>query len=126
MILDFECSVVIGIQVDRFMIKPFGEHVCSRSVSQLFFIILVFTYKTPAITQRLISGRRVGILNTEYGWPTAEEMKLDESQLKAVKSALTSELSVIQGPPGTGKTYIGLVVMKLLLANRLVFAMITY
>ena len=51
-------------------------------------------------------------------WPTAELLGLDPSQVEALKSALTKELSIIQGPPGTGKTYVGLMIMKILLANR--------
>lgn len=50
-------------------------------------------------------------------WPTFPT-SMDESQLAAVKSALSSELSVIQGPPGTGKTFIGLKVIRALLDNR--------
>jgi len=35
-------------------------------------------------------------------WPRAEEVNLNDSQLEALKGALTKEFSVIQGPPGTG------------------------
>ena len=41
-------------------------------------------------------------------WPHLDYMTLDNSQLEAVKSALTKEVAIVQGPPGTGKTYIGL------------------
>ena len=51
-------------------------------------------------------------------WPTLEMTELDESQLKAMKKALTHEISVIQGPPGTGKTYMGLKIVQALLKNR--------
>lgn len=44
-------------------------------------------------------------------------MKFNESQLEAVKHALTRQLSVIQGPPGCGKTYIGLALIATLLMN---------
>ncbi|CAG7834108.1 unnamed protein product [Allacma fusca] len=50
-------------------------------------------------------------------WPTAAQLGMDEPQYLAFRSAITQELSIIQGPPGTGKTYIGLQIMKLLLAN---------
>ncbi|XP_077125746.1 NFX1-type zinc finger-containing protein 1-like [Ranitomeya variabilis] len=50
-------------------------------------------------------------------WPTKEELQLDQSQFRALKMALTSELSIIQGPPGTGKTYVGLKIMYALLNN---------
>lgn len=36
-------------------------------------------------------------------WPTEEQLGLDDSQLKALKLALTKELAIIQGPPGTGR-----------------------
>nr|XP_033785599.1 NFX1-type zinc finger-containing protein 1-like isoform X2 [Geotrypetes seraphini] len=50
-------------------------------------------------------------------WPSKEHLNLDESQIKALQLALTKELSIIQGPPGTGKTYLGLKIVKALLAN---------
>ncbi|XP_031784747.1 NFX1-type zinc finger-containing protein 1 isoform X2 [Nasonia vitripennis] len=50
-------------------------------------------------------------------WPNANELELDESQLKAFRNALTQEFSLIQGPPGTGKTFIALEIVHTLLAN---------
>ncbi|XP_040014742.1 NFX1-type zinc finger-containing protein 1 [Xiphias gladius] len=51
-------------------------------------------------------------------WPRMEELGLDESQMKALKLALTKELAIIQGPPGTGKTYVGLKIAQALLTNQ--------
>ncbi len=34
-----------------------------------------------------------------------------------VQAALSQELALIQGPPGTGKTYVGIQIIRLLLAN---------
>ena len=51
-------------------------------------------------------------------WPGVDQVQLDESQLKAMKMALTQKVSVIQGPPGTGKTYIGMKIVQALLTNR--------
>jgi hypothetical protein len=45
------------------------------------------------------------------------ELKLDVSQFRAFKSALTREFVVVQGPPGTGKTFLGLKVATVLLKN---------
>ena len=45
-------------------------------------------------------------------WPSADALHLDESQLRAVQTALTRRIAIIQGPPGTGKTYIGLKVVQ--------------
>ncbi|KAK7114307.1 NFX1-type zinc finger-containing protein 1-like [Littorina saxatilis] len=52
------------------------------------------------------------------GWPPLEETELNQSQMEAVRTALTKELAIIQGPPGTGKTYVGLKVAKILLENE--------
>nr|XP_055068724.1 NFX1-type zinc finger-containing protein 1 isoform X2 [Misgurnus anguillicaudatus] len=51
-------------------------------------------------------------------WPDEEKLGLDESQLQALKLALTKELAIIQGPPGTGKTYVGLKIARALLDNH--------
>jgi superfamily II DNA or RNA helicase len=56
-------------------------------------------------------GKSVQILDMN-SWPSAEDLELDSSQLKAVQLALTKEFAIIQGPPGTGKTYIGLKVIS--------------
>ena len=46
----------------------------------------------------------------------ASQTELDVGQVKALIAALTREFAFIQGPPGTGKSYLGLQVMKILLA----------
>ncbi|XP_061173740.1 NFX1-type zinc finger-containing protein 1-like [Saccostrea echinata] len=50
-------------------------------------------------------------------WPSAEELHMNPSQYEAFKSSLTKEFCIIQGPPGTGKSYLGLQIVKSLLAN---------
>lgn len=54
-------------------------------------------------------------------WPVAKSVELDQSQLDAIRQALTQEIAIIQGPPGTGKTYIGLKIVEALLRNRKVW-----
>ncbi|CAZ82087.1 unnamed protein product [Tuber melanosporum] len=44
---------------------------------------------------------------------------LDRGQCQAMIACLSQELSLIQGPPGTGKSYLGVQIVKVLLANRL-------
>lgn len=44
-------------------------------------------------------------------------MKFNDSQLDALKHALTRKFSVIQGPPGCGKTHMGLAMIATLLMN---------
>ncbi|KAF1930727.1 uncharacterized protein M421DRAFT_99346 [Didymella exigua CBS 183.55] len=48
----------------------------------------------------------------------ASKTALDDGQCRALVAALTREFAFIQGPPGTGKSYIGLQVMRILLAVK--------
>ncbi len=43
---------------------------------------------------------------------------LDRGQCKALIAALTCEFAFIQGPPGTGKSYLGVQLMRVLLASK--------
>ena len=63
--------------------------------------------------------RNVDILEAS-DWPksTDHDVELDQSQLDAIKMALTQEIAIIQGPPGTGKTYIGYKIVQALLENK--------
>ncbi|XP_011410018.1 PREDICTED: NFX1-type zinc finger-containing protein 1-like [Amphimedon queenslandica] len=60
----------------------------------------------------------VDFQNSQPSMPSFSE-KLDESQVAALRLALSSEVALIQGPPGTGKTYIGVQFVKAMLQNRL-------
>ncbi|XP_062521487.1 NFX1-type zinc finger-containing protein 1-like [Corticium candelabrum] len=62
-------------------------------------------------------ARRVTVTDWD-AWPPCVKVELDESQLAAIKTAMTREFALIQGPPGTGKTYLGLKVMRALIENR--------
>ena len=57
-------------------------------------------------------------MNSKDCWPSHKIKGLDESQVEALKLALTHEVTLIQGPPGTGKTYIGGKIMEALLTNK--------
>ena len=54
-------------------------------------------------------------------WPPVRKLPLNSSQLEALRTAITTEFSVIQGPPGTGKTYVGARIVRCLLENRQVW-----
>lgn len=60
---------------------------------------------------------QVPVLQLET-WPSADALHLNSSQLAALKTAITTEFTVIQGPPGTGKTYVGAKIVQCLLSNR--------
>ncbi|XP_064087988.1 NFX1-type zinc finger-containing protein 1-like isoform X2 [Macrobrachium nipponense] len=61
--------------------------------------------------------RQVRITEDITFWPSCENLNLDHSQRRALRSALTSKLAIIQGPPGTGKTFLGLKIAQILLNN---------
>ena len=63
------------------------------------------------------TSKKVPVLNPE-AWPTVDMLPLNGSQLEALRTAVTTEFSVIQGPPGTGKTYVGAKIVRCLLENR--------
>ena len=79
----------------------------------LKFIIKQEVLKNPVLAQKYTSVD----IQDAADWPPLEDTMLDESQLEALKNALTHEVAVVQGPPGTGKTYIGLKIVQALLEN---------
>ena len=46
-----------------------------------------------------------------------QSIPLDRGQREALIAALTREFALIQGPPGTGKSYLGIQLMRVLIAN---------
>lgn len=54
----------------------------------------------------IINGKSRQEIKHSYKEPLLEVFKLNESQEKAVKSALMNDLTVITGPPGTGKSQV--------------------
>ena len=47
-----------------------------------------------------------------------ERTSLDRGQCVALMAALNREFAFIQGPPGTGKSYLGVKLMRVLLACK--------
>ena len=62
-------------------------------------------------------GRDYENVNVLEGWPTTSSHSLDNSQSRALKRILTSELAIIQGPPGTGKTLVSVVALQIACNN---------
>ena len=85
----------------------------SLSTKQTCDEIVISDESEPMTPPRL---KLVDILR-ESSWPPASSLGLDESQSKALRNSLSSEVSVVQGPPGTGKTFIGLKIVEILLEN---------
>jgi len=124
---------------------PFQENIvnCKKEVPPPQYLL---TAEEPSFDLRAIAGRKrstvdfddsddsnddatddgmfggphlatVNILKNDC-WPVPTILHLDDSQFKALKTALTRRVAIIQGPPGTGKTYIGLKIVQTLLDNR--------
>lgn len=51
------------------------------------------------ISEKAARCKAVSVLQ-EMSWPDADDMGLDDSQYRALKAALTKQISIIQGPPG--------------------------
>ncbi|MCO5571061.1 hypothetical protein L7F22_024792 [Adiantum nelumboides] len=117
------CHVLRNLQKPDMNHLPFGEH-------------LVFLEPHVAAPDYLPS--EIGEQNAEYdffsvfpemenqlgscAFPVLQEWpkwksSLDPSQMEAVKHGITKRLALIQGPPGTGKTFVGTVIINILLNN---------
>ena len=47
-----------------------------------------------------------------------KDLLVNESQFKSIQSIFTHRISLIQGPPGTGKSFVGKLLLNILLKNR--------
>ncbi|KAG7326586.1 hypothetical protein KOW79_009987 [Hemibagrus wyckioides] len=113
--------VLEGLQEQDEDDLPFQSYIvkCNPDVLPPAYLMPVaVTYDLDSITAEghMGSVKPFNPLNPN-AWPTEEQLGLDDSQLNALKLALTKELAIIQGPPGTGKTYVGLKIAKALLMN---------
>ena len=48
-------------------------------------------------------------------------LRVNESQLKSIQSIFKHRISLIQGPPGTGKSYVGKLLLNILLKNHYLY-----
>ena len=47
-----------------------------------------------------------------------KNLRVNESQLKSIQAVFNHRMNLIQGPPGTGKSYVGKLLLSILLKNR--------
>ena len=93
-------------------------YMCLTPASSIDHSQLVFNMKDALDIDEKYSELYYFDVTRPECWPSVEHVQLNESQLEAIKMALTQKVSVIQGPPGTGKTYIGMKIVQALLTNR--------
>ena len=94
------------------------EYMCFTTASIIDHPSCIFNMKNTLGIEKEYKQFHSFDVTSPKCWPSIEHVQLDESQLKAMKMALTQRVSVIQGPPGTGKTYIGMKIVQALLTNR--------
>ncbi|KAG2233421.1 hypothetical protein INT48_007451 [Thamnidium elegans] len=63
-----------------------------------------------------VRGRERWNVDINREWPVYNT-GMDKTQMDALKTILSHNLSIVQGPPGTGKTYVGTYAMQVLLNN---------
>lgn len=88
----------------------------SEALNKLFKIDFQQEAEKP-VEDELQGLKEVHVGNDLMMWPTSADLNLDDSQHRALRSALTQQLAIIQGPPGTGKTFLGLKIVQTLLHN---------
>ncbi|XP_068247242.1 NFX1-type zinc finger-containing protein 1-like [Palaemon carinicauda] len=118
------------VHVDNNMVPP--DYVTPQTTYDLRVMLRKDMMKTSEVYSKLFKPRKepiapvaqvipalqnVHVMRELDFWPSCNDLRIDESQRRALKSALTSKLTIIQGPPGTGKTFIGLKIAQVLLHN---------
>lgn len=118
------------VNVDNDMVPP--DYVTPETRYDLRVILSRDMMKTSEVYSTLFAPRKnspapaaqvvpalqnVNITRELNNWPSCDDLRVDESQRRALRRALTSKLTIIQGPPGTGKTFIGLKIAQVLLHN---------
>ncbi|XP_069608345.1 NFX1-type zinc finger-containing protein 1 [Ranitomeya imitator] len=113
--------VLEGLQQMNVQDIPFQKYIvsCEKDVGAPRYLNTGVQYNFSSLlnndTDSTIENK-VNVLDPR-DWPSKEILGFDESQIEAVRLALTKELAIIQGPPGTGKTYVGLKIARALLTN---------
>ncbi|XP_010177906.1 PREDICTED: NFX1-type zinc finger-containing protein 1, partial [Mesitornis unicolor] len=121
--------VLEGLQEIQEEDIPFQKYIveCDAQVSKPAYLTMDTAYNFAPLMEDPLSDEEmqpdglrrqsVHVLDPTQ-WPSMENLRLDESQMQALRLALTKELAIIQGPPGTGKTYVGLKIAQALLTNK--------
>lgn len=81
-----------------------------------------FTFSLNSILKNPSGAMSLSTTMLAGGSRTTEVLEaktnLDRGQCQGLIAALTREFAFIQGPPGTGKSYLGVQLMRVLLANK--------
>ncbi|KAL4853487.1 NFX1-type zinc finger-containing protein 1 [Chlorella vulgaris] len=106
-----------GVEVEppEYLLQP-GRTPCNLAVLATKERLAQLPDRTAAIVTRALE--HANILQQFPFEQLAAATTLDPAQLQALKAGLTQKLALIQGPPGTGKTFLGILMMRVLLSSR--------
>lgn len=113
--------VLENLQKPELTHLPFAEHLVSLEPQVDAPVYLYQGYKQdeydfscafPEMQHQI----RSSVFPVLQDWPSWSS-SLDPSQVAAVRHGITKRLALIQGPPGTGKTFVGKMIVKILLNN---------
>ena len=98
------------------------KHGIEGKQTQLLSSLDLYRHLHEENGQKLIekTGRNLMMLEEFLTLPqsSASNLNVNQSQLQAIKSVFNHRICLIQGPPGTGKSYVGKLIVQLLLENR--------
>lgn len=109
--------VLEGLQEIQEEDIPFQKYIveCDAQVKEPSYLTVDTTYNFAPLTEDPLADeerapdglRRQSVPVLDHNqWPSMETLGLDESQMEALRLALTKELAIIQGPPGTGEKHL--------------------
>lgn len=109
--------VLEGLQEIQEEDIPFQKYIveCDAQVKEPKYLTVDTTYNFAPLTEDPVADeerapdglRRQSVRVLDHNqWPSMETLGLDESQMEALRLALTKELAIIQGPPGTGEKHL--------------------
>ncbi|KAI8335061.1 P-loop containing nucleoside triphosphate hydrolase protein [Chlamydoabsidia padenii] len=107
-------SVIKNIPVDDLPFKSYLVDV-DKDVRVPYYASIKRHYDLDTSPKKKRSNylKPIDIMDT---WPPYD-IGMDKTQLDALQTILSNDMSIIQGPPGTGKTFVGTYGMKVLLSN---------
>lgn len=114
--------VLTNLQKPEMMHLPFADHLISLKPQVDAPEYLIKTegkqdeYDFSCVFPEMEDHLKTCVFPILQEWPQWKS-SLDPSQMEAVKHGITKRLAVIQGPPGTGKTFVGKIIVNILLNN---------
>ena len=102
-------------QMDSFPLQKEVVH-CQESLGEPEYLLMDSTFNASSIFPSSVGN--CSMMTIDDLVENIGSSSLDRSQQESLIHALESRLSIIQGPPGCGKTFVGTLLVKLLLSLK--------